>query len=141
MIINGEDKFKAQYAAIKACGGKKVVQEHGDGEKPWSRGKTNSRKEDKREVASLALQVTLQGMIANKDSKEKRDQDKEEQIRAFIQVQNKKLTLEAEKQAKMLEIDVIKAATKAREVRLACMMKGIEIMKVGLSMVSPKKRS
>ncbi|KAE8789803.1 Phospholipid-transporting ATPase 1 [Hordeum vulgare] len=40
-IINGEDKFKAQYAPLLAHGGKEVVQDHGDGEKAQSRGKTN----------------------------------------------------------------------------------------------------
>lgn len=64
-------------------------------------------------------------MIANKDSREeKRWQDKEEQIRAFMEIQNNKLALEMEKEAKMLEIKATKAATKAREVWLACMMKG-----------------
>ncbi|KAE8787779.1 Auxin response factor 3 [Hordeum vulgare] len=48
MISNREEKFKAQCAAIKARGGKAVVEEHGEGKNPRPRGKTNSRKEDKR---------------------------------------------------------------------------------------------
>ncbi|KAE8805523.1 lectin-domain containing receptor kinase [Hordeum vulgare] len=30
-IINGEEKFKAQYAALLAHGGKEAMQDHGDG--------------------------------------------------------------------------------------------------------------
>ncbi|KAE8784324.1 Lectin-domain containing receptor kinase A4.3 [Hordeum vulgare] len=41
-IINEEEKFKAQYAALLAHGGKEVVEYHGDGEKARTRGKTNS---------------------------------------------------------------------------------------------------
>ncbi|KAE8777673.1 C2 domain-containing protein [Hordeum vulgare] len=122
MIINGEEKFKAQYAAIKArgVGGAATVEEHGEGETPRPRGKTNSKKGDNCEAASLALQGTLQGMIANQDSREeKRRQDKDEQIQAFMDIQNKKLALETKKQAKMLEIEATKAATRAREVRVA----------------------
>ncbi|KAE8806680.1 Lectin-domain containing receptor kinase A4.3 [Hordeum vulgare] len=142
MIINGEEKFKTQYATIKARRGNADVEEHGSGEKPRSCGKTNSKKEDKREAASLALQATLQGMIIDKDSrKEKRRQDKEEQIRAFMDIQKKKLALEAEKQAKMLKIEDNKATTRAIEVWLACMTKGVEIMKVDFSTVSSRKRS
>ncbi|KAE8800441.1 Phospholipid-transporting ATPase 1 [Hordeum vulgare] len=142
MIINGEEKFKTQYAAINVCEGNAAVDEHGEREKPRPREKTNSKKEDRREEASLALQATLQGMITNKDSREeKRRQDKEEQNRAFMDIQKKKSVLEAKKQANMLEIEATKAATKAREIWLACMTKGMEIMKVDLSMISPRKLS
>ncbi|KAE8782201.1 Phospholipid-transporting ATPase 1 [Hordeum vulgare] len=140
MIINGKDKFKAQYVAMKAPEGKAVVEEHGEGGKSRARGKTNSKKEDKRERVSLALQATFQGMITNKDSKEeKHRQYKDGQIRAFMDMKKKKLTLKAEKQAKMLEIEATRAATKAREARLACMTKGVEIMKVDLSTISQKR--
>ncbi|KAE8788392.1 Lectin-domain containing receptor kinase A4.3 [Hordeum vulgare] len=44
MIINDEEKFKEQYAAIKAREGEATVEEHGEGEKPESWGKTNSKK-------------------------------------------------------------------------------------------------
>ncbi|KAE8802831.1 Protein UXT-like protein [Hordeum vulgare] len=74
-------------------------------------------------------------MITNKDSREeKRGQDKEEQIKAVMDIQIKKFELKAEKHAKMLDI-------KAREVWLACMTKGVDIMMVDLSTVSPRKRS
>ncbi|KAE8785437.1 Protein UXT-like protein [Hordeum vulgare] len=81
-------------------------------------------------------------MIINKDSREeKRRQHMKEQLRAFMVIQNKNLALKVEKEAKTLEIEVTKAVTRAREIRLACMTKGIEIMKVDLSTVSPRKRS
>ena len=48
--------------------------------------------------------------------------------------------LEAEKQAKMLEIEAANAKTKAKEVALASMMAGVEIMKVDLNALSPRKR-
>ena len=46
--------------------------------------------------------------------------------------------LVAEKQAKMLEIEAANAKTKAKEVALASMMTGVEIMKVGLNALSPR---
>ena len=55
--------------------------------------------------------------------------------------QAKMLELEAEKQAKMLEIEAANAKTKAKEVALASMMAGVEIMTVDLNTVSPRKRS
>ncbi|KAE8797923.1 Protein UXT-like protein [Hordeum vulgare] len=50
------------------------------------------------------------------------------------------LEMEAEKQAKMLEIEAANAKTKAKEVALASMMTGVQIMKVDLNTVSPRKR-
>ncbi|XBH59339.1 hypothetical protein VPH35_080622 [Triticum aestivum] len=49
-VIKDEEKFKAQYAALKSHGGKQAVEEVGDGEKAWPQGKTNSKKEDKRDA-------------------------------------------------------------------------------------------
>nr|XP_020168473.1 uncharacterized protein LOC109753967 [Aegilops tauschii subsp. strangulata] len=54
--------------------------------------------------------------------------------------QTKMLGMEAEKQDKMLEIEGANAKTKAKEVALASMMTGVEIMKVDLNTVSPRKR-
>ncbi|KAE8779270.1 Lectin-domain containing receptor kinase A4.3 [Hordeum vulgare] len=68
-VIKDEEKFKAQYAALKARGGKQAVEEVGDGEKARSRGKTNSKKEDKRDAASITLIATVEGMIIKKDSR------------------------------------------------------------------------
>ncbi|KAE8777073.1 Protein UXT-like protein [Hordeum vulgare] len=48
--------------------------------------------------------------------------------------------MEAEKQAKMLEIEAVDAKTKAKEVALANMVTGLEIMKVDLNTVSARKR-
>ncbi|KAE8780049.1 Phospholipid-transporting ATPase 1 [Hordeum vulgare] len=105
-IINGEEKFKAQYAALLARRGKEVVEDHGDGEKAQPQGNTNSKKEDKRDAASIALLEKVEGMISKKDlRKEKRRLKKEEQINAFMEIQRRRLEMDAEKQAKMLEIE------------------------------------
>ena len=57
-----------------------------------------------------------------------------------MEKQAKMLEMEAEKQAKMLEIEAANAKTKEKEVTLACMTKGVDIMKVDLSTVSPRKK-
>nr|XP_020160914.1 uncharacterized protein LOC109746191 [Aegilops tauschii subsp. strangulata] len=151
-VIKDEEKFKVQYAALMARGGNKAVEEVEEGEKPQPRGKTNSKKEDKRDAASNALIATVEGMMTKKDSREeKRRQDKEEQMNAFMEIQRRRLEMEAEKQArmlemeaenqaKMLEIEAANAKTKAKEVALASMMMGVEIMKVDLNIVSLRKR-
>ena len=46
-------------------GGKNAVEEVGDGEKPRPWGKTNSKKDDKRDVASNALIATMEDMMAH----------------------------------------------------------------------------
>uniref|UniRef100_A0A8I6WSI4 No apical meristem-associated C-terminal domain-containing protein n=1 Tax=Hordeum vulgare subsp. vulgare TaxID=112509 RepID=A0A8I6WSI4_HORVV len=140
-IIKDEEKFKAQYADLKSRGGKQAVEEVGDGEKARPRGKINFKKEDKRDAALIALIATVEGMITKKDSrKEKRRQEREEQINAFLELQRRRLDMEAEKQARMLEIEAANAKTKVKEVALASMMTGVEIMKVDLNTVSPRKR-
>ena len=73
-------------------------------------------------------------------------------MNAFMKIQRRRLELDAEMQAKILEMEVEKqikmfgievanAKTKAKEVALASMMTGVEIMKVVLNTVSPRKRS
>ena len=73
-------------------------------------------------------------------------------MNAFMEIQRRRLDIEAEKQArmlemeaekqaKMLEIEAANAKTKVKEVTLASMMTGVEIMKVDLNTVSPRKRS
>ncbi|KAE8774801.1 C2 domain-containing protein [Hordeum vulgare] len=143
---------KAQYAALLARRGKEAVQDHGDGEKARPRGKTNSKKEDRRDAASIALLEKVEGMISKKDlGEEKRRQEKEEQMHAFMEIQKRRLEMDAErqakmlkleeaKQAKMLEIEAANARTKAKEVALASMKTGVEIMRVDLNTVSPRKR-
>ncbi|XBI73334.1 hypothetical protein VPH35_067107 [Triticum aestivum] len=152
-VIKDEEKFKAQYAALKARGGKKAVEDVGEGEPARPRGKTNSKKEDKRDAATTALIAIVDGMMNKKDSREEeRRRFKAEQMDAFMEIQRRRLDLdaekqakmfelEAEKQAKMLEIEAANAKTKAKEVALASMMTGVEIMKVDLNTVSPRKRS
>ncbi|KAE8775491.1 Protein UXT-like protein [Hordeum vulgare] len=72
-------------------------------------------------------------------------------MNAFMEIQRRKLDMDAEKQgkmleleeakqAKMLEIEVVNAKTKEKEVALANMKTGVEIMKVDLNIVSPRKR-
>ncbi|KAE8766872.1 Eyes absent-like protein 4 [Hordeum vulgare] len=76
---------------------------------------------------------------------------KQEQINAFIEIQRRRLEMDAEKQAKMLEmeaekqakmldIEAAKAKIKAKEVALASMMTGVDLMKVDLNTVSSRKR-
>ena len=73
-------------------------------------------------------------------------------MNAFMKIQRRRveletekqarmLEMEAEKQAKMLEIEAANTKTKAKEVALASMMAGVEIMKVDLNTMSPRKRS
>ena len=57
-----------------------------------------------------------------------------------VEKQARMLEMEAEKQAKMLEIEAANTKTKAKEVALASMMTGVEIMKVDLNTVSPRER-
>ena len=130
---------------------KRAVEEK-DIEKPRPRGKTNSKKEDKRDAASNALIASVEGMMSKKDSREEeRQRYKEEQMNALMEIQRRRLEmdakkqskmfeLEAEKQDKMLEIEAANSKTKAKEVALASMMTGVEIMKVDLNALSPVKR-
>ncbi|XBI13538.1 hypothetical protein VPH35_140262 [Triticum aestivum] len=143
-VIKDEEKFKAQYAALKSRGGggKKVVEDVGEGEPARPRGKTNSKEEDKRDAATNALIASVDGMMNKKDLREEeRRRFKAEQMDAFMEIQRRRLELDAEKQAKMFELEAEKhAKTKAKKVALASMMTGVEIMKVGLNTVSPRKR-
>ncbi|XBI25603.1 hypothetical protein VPH35_050500 [Triticum aestivum] len=150
-VIKDEEKFKAQYAALKSRGGKQAVEEVGDGEKAWPRGKINSKKEDKRDAAFIAFIATVEGMITKDSREEKRRQEREEKMNAFMEIQRRSLEMgaekqaqmlemEAEKQAKMLKIEAANAKTKAKEVALVSMMTGMEIMKMDRNTVSPRKR-
>ena len=117
------------------------MEDVGEGEPARPRGKTNSKKEDKRDAATNALIASVDGMMNKKDSREEeRRRFKEEQMNAFMEIQRRRLEMDAEKQAKMLEIKAANAKTKAKEVALASMMTGVEIMKVDLNTVSPRKR-
>ncbi|KAE8770513.1 Eyes absent-like protein 4 [Hordeum vulgare] len=132
--------------------GGKAVEDHGGGEKarPW--GKTNSKKEDKWNTTLIALLEKVEGMISKKDLREEMPrQEKEYQMNAFMEIQRRRLEmdvkrqakmleLEEAKQAKMLEIEATNAKTNAKEVAPASMKEGVEIMKVDLNTVSPRKR-
>ncbi|KAE8797149.1 Helicase SKI2W [Hordeum vulgare] len=129
----GQDlrSFKVQYAALLARGGKEAVRTHDGRREGTIAGKTNSKKEDKRDAASIALLEKMEGMISKKDLREeKRGQEKEEHMNAFMKIQRRRLEMDAEKQAKMLEleetnqakmleIEAANAKTKAKEVALA----------------------
>ncbi|XBH80354.1 hypothetical protein VPH35_106111 [Triticum aestivum] len=150
-VIKDEEKFKAQYAALKARGGKGAVEDVGEGKPARPRGKTNS-KEGKQDAATNALIASLDVMMNKKDSGEgERRRFKAEQMDAFMEIQRRRLDLDAEKQAKMFELEAAKQAkmleiedsnakTKPKEVALASMMTGVEIMKVDLNALSPRKR-
>ena len=80
------------------------MEEVGDGEPARARGKTNSKKEDKQDAALNALITSVEGMMNKKDSREEeRRRFKEEQMNAFKEIQRRRLEMDAEKQAKMLE--------------------------------------
>ena len=74
------------------------MEEVGDGEKAQPRGKTNSKKEDKRDAASNALIASVEGMMNKKDSREEeRRHYKEEKMNAFMEIQRRRLEMEADK--------------------------------------------
>ncbi|KAE8805290.1 putative DBINO protein [Hordeum vulgare] len=162
-IINNCPKFKDQYRELQRKGGKKTTKFAGGGngealKRP--RGKTNSKVDDIRDVASMALQETLQGMMSQKDMRdEKKRQTKDEQMHQYPELQRKKLEMEeAAKKRKMdleeaarqrqldieaanvearkrqLDIEAANATTKAKEVALV-------IMSVDLTKMSEKTRS
>ena len=127
------------------------MEEVGDREKARSLGKTNSKKGDKRDAALNALIASVEGMMSKDSRKEERRRYKEKQMNAFMDIQRRRLEMDAEKQAKMseleaenqakmLEMEAANAKTKAKEVALASMMTGVEIMKVDLNNLSPRRR-
>ena len=93
-----DEKFKVQCATLKARGGKKAVEDVGEGEPARPRGKTNSKKEDKRDAATNALIASVDGMMNKKDSREEeRRRFKAEQMDAFMEIKRRRLDLDAEK--------------------------------------------
>ncbi|KAE8814664.1 Helicase SKI2W [Hordeum vulgare] len=99
--------FMASFIAAAEATGKarppaRPPRDHG-GEKARMWGKTNSKKEDRRDAASISLVEKVKAMISKKDMKEeKRRQEKEEQMHAFMEIQRMRLEMNAERQAKML---------------------------------------
>ena len=119
------------------------MEDVGEGEPARPRGKTNSKKEDKRDAATNTLIVSVNDMINNDSREEECRRFKAEQMDAFMEIQRRRLEMKAEKQAKMLEMETQKQAkileieaanakTKEKEVALASMMTGVKIMKVDL---------
>ena len=73
------------------------MEDVGEGEPARPLGKTNFKKEDKRDAATNALIASVDGMI-NKDSREEeRQRFKAEQMDAFMEIQRRRLDLDAEK--------------------------------------------
>ncbi|KAE8779514.1 hypothetical protein D1007_47457 [Hordeum vulgare] len=114
MDIYGEPLFEEELANrtfVVAMPKRKSSEGLGDSEKalPWE--KTNSKKEDKRDATSIALLEKVEGMISKKDLREeKRRQEKEEQMNAIMEIQCRRLEVDAERQAKMLELEEAKQA-------------------------------
>ena len=93
-VIKDEEKFKAQYVTLMSRGGKKAVEDVGEGEPARPRGKTNSKKKDKRDAVTNALIATVDGMINKKDSREEEHRRfKAEQMGAFMEIQRRRLDL------------------------------------------------
>ncbi|KAE8807569.1 Serine/threonine-protein kinase mph1 [Hordeum vulgare] len=162
-IINDCPKFKDQYRELQRKRGKKTTKFAGDGDgealkRPM--GKTNSKVDDIRDAASMALHETLHGMMSQKKMRdEKKRQSKDEQMKQYLKLQRKKLDMEeaakkrkidleetvhqrqldieaanVEARKRQLDIKATNAATKAKEVVLA-------IMSVDLTKMSKKTRS
>ncbi|KAE8811942.1 putative DBINO protein [Hordeum vulgare] len=162
-IINSCPKFKDQYRELQRKRGKKTAKfaGGGDGEAlKRPRGKSNSKVNDIRDAASMALHETLHGMMSQKDTRdEKKRQSKDEQMKQYLELQRKKLEMEeaakkrkidleeaarqrqldieaanVEARKRQLDIEATNAATKAKEVALA-------IRSVDLTKMSEKTRS
>ncbi|KAE8795517.1 DNA repair protein rhp54 [Hordeum vulgare] len=73
LIVGGSSKMRRSsrrnMSPIMARGRKEAMEEVGEGEKPRPRGNTNSKKEDKRDAASIALIAAMEGMMTKKDSR------------------------------------------------------------------------
>ncbi|KAE8788613.1 ABC transporter C family member 3 [Hordeum vulgare] len=149
MIINDCPKCKDQYRELQRKRGKKTTKFVGgrDGEAlKRPRGKTNSKVDDIRDAASMALHETLYGVISQKDMRdEKKRQSKDEQMEQYLELQRKKLEMEevakkkidlkeaarqrqldieaanVEAMKRQLHIEATSAATKVKEVALAIM--------------------
>ena len=129
-IICNCPKFEEQYAAQKKNGESATLVEHEEGEKR-PRDKTNSKMNEKRDAASFALQETLQCMMTRKGARnERKHLEKKEQMKAYIEIQKKKLEIEENIQKKKVEVEASIANTKANEVKLALMAKKVGIMMV-----------
>ncbi|KAE8796539.1 Serine/threonine-protein kinase mph1 [Hordeum vulgare] len=162
-IINDCPKFKDQYRELQRKRGKKTAKfaGGGDGEAlKMPRGKTNSKVDDIRDAASMALHETLHGMMSQKEMRdEKKRQSKDKQMKQYLELQWKKIEMEeaakkrkidleeaarqrqldieaanVEARKRQFDIKATNAATKAKEVALA-------IVSVDLTKMREKTRS
>ena len=70
------------------------------------------------------MQETLKGLATSKLAREEKKRlEKEEQMKAYLEIQKKKLEIEE------------------KQVKLAVMTKKMEIMKVDLNIISPRKHA
>ncbi|KAE8810455.1 putative DBINO protein [Hordeum vulgare] len=108
-IINDCAKFKDQYRELQRKRGKKTSKfaGGGDGEAlKRPRGKTNSKVDDIRDAASMALHETLHGMMSQKDTgDEKKRQSKDEQMKQYLELQRKKLEMEEAAKKRKIELE------------------------------------
>ncbi|KAE8809606.1 hypothetical protein D1007_13769 [Hordeum vulgare] len=96
---------------------------------------------EKCDATTFALQETLQGFMTQKEARVgKKRQENEEQMKAYIEIQTKKLKTEENVQTKKLEIEAINVKTKAKEVALAFMVKEMGITTADLSKVSARRK-
>ncbi|KAE8816974.1 putative DBINO protein [Hordeum vulgare] len=111
-IINNCPKFKDKYRELQRKRAKKTTKFAGGGDGEALKrpcGKTNSKVDDIRDDASLALHETLHGMMSQKDMREeKKRQSKDEQMKQHMELQRKKL--EMEEAAKKRTINLEEAA-------------------------------
>ncbi|KAE8816670.1 Lectin-domain containing receptor kinase A4.3 [Hordeum vulgare] len=107
------NKFCATYESIKArlVSGLDMQDRVFQALEARTRGKTNSKKEDKRDAASISLLEKVEGMISKKDLREEKlRKEKEEKMHAFMEIQRRRLEMDAERHAKMLELEEAKQA-------------------------------
>ena len=123
IIISSSGKYQRDTSNQ----GPQAIEDHGEGEKPYPRGKTNSKKEEKRDATPIVLHETLQGMMTQKKTREeKRQQDKEEQMKAYMERQRKKHEMKAKMQAKKFKMEAEMHAKKL-EIKAGMQAKKLEI--------------
>ena len=164
MLIKGCPRWEHLYNSLKKeaiDGSNKRVIDIEDDESGQSssarvvrpRGKKATKQDIKHEVAALALEEKLKGLIASKEEStakryvEKR-KDKEEAMAYYVEMQKKKLEIEENrikaednriKLAMMTEENQIKA--KENQVKLAMMAEENRIMMTDLSSRDPEQKA
>lgn len=96
-----------QYVALKKNGIKASVAEEGDGVKRPMRN-TNSKVIEKRDTTSFTLQDTSQGVMTQNEARDERKrQEKEERMKAYTEIQIKKLNMEEAIKRRKLDMEAI----------------------------------